>query len=382
MLELFIKKLKKKHGLFRRQYLTPAELETLEAREVQKHSDLSTLENAQKLIVFLVPSETKINGGVMSIYSLCSTSRKFNSDSVCVISTYPGSKYTYAYNDMFINDEKIYRFSQIVNSCKNLEKLILHVPEYYVKDIARDFKKEDIVFLKSIKSLHINIVNQNIEYMPTVLQMNDLYKITENITQTIAHDRYATQEICNQFNIPTHLFSTNIDITKYKYRTFKEKDNIIVLSPDCNRCKDAIVKKIREEMLDFEIVSVENMSFSQYMDLISRAYFTVTFGEGMDGYFIQPYYVGSIGFAAYNEAFFPNDDWKKMRTIYGNYEYMLQNIVQDMNMLLNDNLLYEKIVSDTVEKLSQIYSTIKFENNIRRFYMKDYDFVPQIQERL
>lgn len=60
-------------------------------------------------------------------------------------------------------------------------------------------------------------MNQNIELMPEPEKLKDLYKLTNNITQTIAHDRYATQEVCDKWQIPTHLFSVNIDLTKYKY---------------------------------------------------------------------------------------------------------------------------------------------------------------------
>ena len=72
--------------------------------------------------------------------------------------------------------------------------MILHIPEYYADDFYNDLTEKDIEFLKSIKKLHINIMNQNIELMPEPEKLKDLYKLTNNITQTIAHDRYATQE--------------------------------------------------------------------------------------------------------------------------------------------------------------------------------------------
>ena len=60
----------------------------------------------------------------------------------------------------------------------------------------------------------------------------NLYKLTKNITQTLAHDRYATQEICNKWKMPTHLFSVNIDLSKYKNFTFEEKGKW----KRCSRC--------------------------------------------------------------------------------------------------------------------------------------------------
>ena len=100
------------------------------AIKAQNNYDLSTLKKAGKIILFLTPPEVKINGGIMSIYSLCEESRKINHDSVCIISTYPNAKLTYASNDKFPNNEKIYRFSQIIDNCENLSQLIIHISEY------------------------------------------------------------------------------------------------------------------------------------------------------------------------------------------------------------------------------------------------------------
>ncbi len=71
--------------------------------------------------------------------------------------------------------EDIYRFSQIVDNAKNLDEMILHIPDYYADDFYKELKKKDIKFLKSIKNLHINIMNQNIELMPEPEQLKDLY---------------------------------------------------------------------------------------------------------------------------------------------------------------------------------------------------------------
>ena len=111
-------------------YVDLYKIETEKAIKIQDNYDLTPLKLAKKMILFLTPSRIKINGGIMSIYSLCATSRKLNPNSLCILSTYPNDKYTYADNDQFLNDENIYRFEQIVNNCKNLDELIIHIPEY------------------------------------------------------------------------------------------------------------------------------------------------------------------------------------------------------------------------------------------------------------
>lgn len=348
----------------------------IDAVKIQDAYDLTNLNNAKKLILFLIPSPDKciINGGIMSIFSLCETSREINEGIPCIISTYPNCKYTYAYNDQFKNNEKIYRFSPIVDNAKNLEEMILHIPEYYADDFYNDLTGKDIEFLKSIKNLHINIMNQNIELMPEPEKLRDLYKLTNNITQTLAHDRYATQEVCDKWQIPTHLFSVNIDISKYKAYPFEEKEKIIVLSPDCNENKEKIVKKLGKELPDWKLVTVNNMTFKEYMDLISRAFFTITFGEGMDRYFGQPQYVNSVGFAVYNDEFFPNNNRKNFENVCASYDEMYENIVADVKKYSQNKEKYEKIIKDFINENSKLYQVSKFYDNLKRFYDRKYDY--------
>lgn len=387
--KLFSKEIVEKHIIYRifgiklavknPDFVDGLKIETEEAIKVQNSYDLTPLKLAKKLILFLTPSQVKICGGVMSIFSLCETSRKFAADSLCIISTYPKSKYTYANNDKFLNNENIYRFSQIIDNCKSLEELIIHIPDYYSEYFYRDLKHKDKKFLKSIKKLHLNIMNQNIELMPEPKKLQNLYKLTNNITQTIAHNRYATQEICDKWQIPTHLFSVNIDLEKYKTYSFEEKEKIIVLSPDEHEYRDRVVETLKQNFPDWKLITVKNMSFSEYMDLISRAFFTITFGEGMDGYLNQPFYKNSIGFAVYNENFFPSKEWSNLKNIYVSYEDLLKNICKDLKELHSNKTFFFETIENHKKLLTSIYQLNNFNDNLKRFYEKKYDFYPQIK---
>ena len=356
-----------------------------DAIKIQDAYDLTELKNTKKLILFLIPSpdSAMINGGIMSIFSLCEESRRINDDALCIISTPPHCKYTYAKNDNFLNNENIYRFSQIIDNANNLDDMILHIPEYSAGNFYNTLSEKDIEFLKSIKNLHINIMNQNIELMPEPEKLKDLYKLTNNITQTIAHDRYATQEVCDKWQIPTHLFSVNIDMSKYKAYSFDEKEKIIVLSPDWNEHKERIIEKLEKELPDWKLITVNNMTFTEYMDLISRAFFTITFGEGMDGYFTQPQYVNSMGFAVYNDDFFPSNKWQNLKNIYLSYDEMYENIVSDIKRYSRNKKEYVEIVTKLFNTHSDMYQSSRFKDNLKNFYLKKYDYFPkgEINER-
>lgn len=345
-----------------------------EYKKEQDKYDLSNIKNAKKIIAFIIPSNKMINGGIMSIFSICKYSREICPDAECLIITEPG-EYTYTHNHYFKNEEKIYRWEQFINNLSNVEELILHIPEYMCKErFYKHLTRKDKKILINIPSFQINILNQNIELMPEPKKINKLKELTTNITQTIAHDRYATQEVCNKWGIPTHLLSVHIDLKGYKSYSFEEKEKIIVLSPDDNYMKQQIIEKLKIEMPDFKLIIVQNITFDDYMDLISKAYFTITFGEGMDGYFTMPYYVGSIGFSIYNERFFPSIEWGQLYSVFKNYTDMQKNITIYMKNLINNKNLYTSTIKEVYNMHSFLYSEEKFINNLKRFYSRNYKF--------
>ena len=333
--------------------------------------DLTALQSTKELIVCFIPNIKMMTGGIQSIYSICKYSREICPQAQCLIATVPG-KYTYSYNPYFKNEEKIYRFEQIIKNAKNVEKLTLHIPEYYADKFYKALKKDEIKFLKGIKDLHINILNQNIELMPEPQKLKGLYKLTDNVTQTIGHHRYATQEVCDKWQMPAHFLSVHIDISGYKTYPFEEKEKIIVLSPDKAPYRQAIIEKLQKELPDFKLVTVQNMTFSEYMDLIARAYFTITFGEGFDGYFNQPQTVGGLGMAVYDSAFFPDESWLELKNVYKSPADMENNIVNDIKELSANKELYYSLINKIKEKLSTLYGEDLFKKNLEKFYKKEY----------
>ena len=345
--------------------------------KIQDEYDLTFLNNAKFVILFLTPGDCKINGGVMSIFSLCSSSRKLVYDATCVLSTYPHDRLTYATNSLFTNDESVLRFSQVMDNLSNVEKMIIHIPEYIAHKFVRKLSKKYIKKLKEVKNLHINILNQNCELMPKPDEIQSLFSLTNNVTQTLAHDKSLSQQYCNLYQIPTHLFSVNIDLSKYKTYEFKEKDRIIVLSPDVNEYTDSVKNLLEKKMLGWKIVIVNGLSFFEYMDLIAKAYFVITFGEGMDGYFIQPIYKGTISIAVYNDSFFPSEDWKDLQNVYTSYDELLNNIVYDLTQYSSETKKYYRLIDECKTKIDSIYSSNKFFDNLVRFYENNYDLIPE-----
>lgn len=351
------------------------------AIQYQNNYNLTALKSSRKTIVFLIPSENTANGGIMSIFSLCKMSREICKDANIVISTVPG-KITYAQNNNFKNDEKIYRWSQIIENSKNVKEMIIHVPEYYADKFYKNMRIKDKCFLKTIKNLQINILNQNLDFMPSPEKIQNLYKLTDKITQTTAHKKYATQEVCNKWNIPTHWFSVFIDYKSYKNVSFENKERLIVISPDKNEYKENVLDLLQSKLEEYEIKTVQNMTFEEYMDLIAKAFVVITFGEGFDGYFTQPPRVKTVSFAVFNKTFFPDESWLELKNVYKSYEDMLSNIVEDIKSLEKSSETYYNICKILTDKRDKINGLDKFKGNLKRFYEKQYDFLPEKEKEL
>lgn len=352
-------------------------IQCLKARREQNFFDCSSLYTAKKIIVYLLPPKEIISGGVLSIFNLCETTRKIVKDAEIVLATFP-SFYTYSRVSWFDNNEKIYRFSQII--CKKIHayEAYIHIPEYISHKFYLNLSQKQKNILKNIKSLHINIMNQNIELMPEYGSIRELFLLTKNVTQTTAHDRYANQEVCNKWKIPLHHFSVNTPVLNIKPMTFEEKiKNItIVFSNDKNEYKEKICDKIINNVTNCKIITICNMSYREYCEIICKSLCVITFGEGFDAYFIQPFFYETIGIAVYNDIFFPSEKWKNTYNVYSSFDELELDIVNFINNIVNDKYKYYKIIDINKKMFAELYSYEKYKNNIQRFYQGNYDFMP------
>lgn len=346
----------------------------------------SMRKNTKSLIVYLIPPEKRIDGGVKSIYNMCSVTRKLLKSDDCdvLLVTYP-SILSHYHNDLFPNSEVVFRFSQLRKNYPELDSLVINI-EHYVKYFGISLSKKDIKYLQSIPNLQINAMNQNSICYPKPQQLQYLYSLTPNITQTTAFARDTTQERANLYNMPVHLFGAMDNPYEYHLKTYSEKKNIIVLSPDS--CPfmgvkgPAMVRMIRsilsEQLPDYQQIVVSNMKYADYLTLISDAKYTITFGEGYDGYFVQPHLSGSLSFTVYNDMFFPHSEWCKFPNVFPSYEKMAEEIVD----LIHHFDSHPNEYAELNKKICDEYSVGRFtpeifSENLLRYYRGEYDYVPQ-----
>lgn len=324
------------------------------------------LKNSKQMIIFFNVMRNVISGGMLSIdrfieHSLPIAKEKgFN----VVLSGLPLDN-ACIYNSYFDYSIEPIDFKYIVKYCKP-EKLVLNIPECFIPDFINKISAKEYIWLFAIKDLRINILNQNDELMPSQNCIEELRTLCNNkLTITAAHKSYCTDEKSKQYNAPVYLLTPFLP--NFIRTPFEQKEKIIVLSPDNCEYKQALLKTLKKELPDYKIVTVEGMHLNDYKKLISKAMFTITFGEGYDGYFLEPYLSDSIGFCVLNKTFFPKE-FKKQPTTYSSWSEMLNNIVEDIKKYENNENLYTKVSNDCEKEIRKFTNNKQSETDLIAYY--------------
>lgn len=316
----------------------PCHIKNYEKIQINRLKNQLVNYNGNAVIFFNIMQEV-ISGGMLSIDRLVQHSSKIMSNVTVIQSGLP-------LNNAIINNP-FFEYSIPPIDFKYLikkicpQKLLLNIPEAFLVDFIDNLDDEDIAWLSAIPCLCINILNQADELMPSTNYIEIARLICANkLTITAAHQRYCTKEKENFYQCPIYLltpFLPEFDLT-----TFDKKEKIIIFSPDTNKHKDSVVSHLKEKLPDFKFVTITKMKFEDYKKLISKAMFTITFGEGYDGYFIEPVLSGSISFAVYNDLYFPKNICK-LDTLYSSWSELNENIVLDIVKYSNNPDVYNLI---------------------------------------
>ena len=331
------------------------------------------------VVLFVLYKGMYVNGGVMSIFNMATTSRKVLGDAAVLLCTGPGDPEIYSRNTLFPNTEKVWRWGQVRHGIRRkVGKLILHVPECFVDRFLHSLSHQDRCFLKSIPELRINILNQNILQMPSRTAFSSLYMFTDYVSQTTAHGKYNSQEMSNRYGLPTMRIGTYMSYEAYKTVPWNQKEKLIAYSPDRHPMRDVILAEIRHSFPDYSLVEINNLTFMEYMALIARAMVVITFGEGLDGFFCQPPKVGTLSLAVYNTDFYPPGvKWVILPTVFESYPDMQKRISELISKVIASEKTYYEYVSSTKEALLSARLTYEqYESNIKRFYEGDFDYYP------
>lgn len=328
--------------------------------------------DSSRLILFLVPERDAVTGGLMSICSIATVTKSLKAihNSDVMVATIPHLQ-TFANYSNFDTEHDIFRFSQVPEYFPKITNLILHLPEIHLKNFIEQLEPEQISWLQNIEHLTINILNQNNTYMPRPQVVDLLRYLTNDLTMTCAHKKYCVPQLRTAYDMPVHWLSAS-NLVKYHYRDYEQKENLLIYSSDKNEFSSEIINRIQENIPGLKTQKIEKLSYDQYRDLISRAKWTISFGEGIDGYFMEAIRCGAIPFAAYNPTFF-DEAYEGLPNIYDSYHDMLENIVKDIQSW--DNLKDYQAFNDQLRAIDRReYDDEVYKNNIQLYYEGKYTF--------
>ncbi len=280
----------------------------------------------QRLMVFLVPATDIVSGGLMSICNIARCSRKMQDLHSCevVLATVPGSS-TISRFTQFNNQEFIYRFEQIEKMIPQLEEIYFHIPDICCEDFYHYLLDNGQQF-KEVNKSCLNVLNQNNDLMPETEIIRGFLPFFDLVTQTCAHEKYCTKEYRDLYGVPMHLLPADIPTTFYPL-PYEQKDNLVAYSNDKHPLKESILTYLKNELPEYTFIMIENMTFEEYKRTIGRAKWTLSFGEGWDGYFFQPYLSDSIGLCVFQENFCP-EYMKTFPTVFPNFETLGEHLVE------------------------------------------------------
>jgi hypothetical protein len=338
---------------------------------IRKEQDKLLRENytadVDKLIVFVVPGadwstgRDAISGGVMSIVSIC--------EETAALAGLHGAEVMLRHR-MFENNTLVYRFDQLHSYFLNLRELMIHIPEFIADHFLTTITKNDKAWFSSISRVQVNVMNQNIRLMPSRDVIDTIRSIFTSVTITTAHQKYCTPGYREQFGVPLHKLSVWISPEQYTFLRWQDKKNLIVVSPDPHPLKDAILQQLREAGLEVRII--HGLTYEEYKQLISTAKWSLTFGEGLDGYFIEPVFSGAVSFATFNEQFF-TADFAALETVYSSVDELIKNITNDLSRLDNETS-FNSYQQQQFRLCSLYYSKEQYRRNIAAFYQQQYTY--------
>jgi hypothetical protein len=325
----------------------------------------------KRLIVFLTPGLELRTGGVMAIASFYRESivlRRIHGAKV-VLCALPGDppflKYSWFENRNYILD-----LESVLKSCGRLDYLLIHIPAYAVDRILDWLISASPTLLRNIRELHLNILLMNIANIKGK-NVSGLERFGK-VTCITAHEAYTNGTMREAIGVPLHRLSTCVGPENYSLWGYRKKESLLIVSPDSRPQKEKVLRRIAQACPDLTIKIIENFSYGDYTKLACRAKWSLTFGEGLDGYFIEPVFSGSVAFAVFDDRYF-TPAFSNLETVYPSWDVLMERLAEDIKRL-DEPVAYDRCWRQAYDLLRSLYSTEQFRENLRLFYRGEYTF--------
>ena len=337
------------------------------------------IEYAEKLFVIIVPEHNTMSGGIYSFFSIAKAAyniRHKHDYSIALMTRPNPYDITYLRQSNFRNSEDVFRFSQITR-CRKAKELYLQIPEYAAPSFIASLRSEEREYLLSRDRLYVNILNQKIEIMPEKEELEDLRAFAHELTQSVAHHAYFNHACAERYDLPTLLLPPYTDLSAYEGIARSEKQRVIIYSPDEAPHREPVLKALRDGMPDYQLVEINGITFDRFMDFATRCLFSISFGEGFDGYVAQPIHQGGIGFAVYRDEYFPTQDLREFPNFFPSEQDMIDNVVARLRLFESDDGLYRRTNKAMLNVYEKLYSKGDYMRRIEKLLKREFEIFPR-----
>lgn len=344
----------------------------------QRHQDLTraVLTRAvtfrtKRLIIFLTPGYDLRAGGIMTIASFYRESMALRNihRAKVALCTLPGDPPLFRYT-WFENRDYLLDLESVLESCKSLDYLLLHMPAYPVNEVLDWLTSASSTLMSRIKDLHLNVLVQNIDNIQGK-NVSGLKRFGR-VTCTTAHEAYTNPATREALGVPLHRLSTCNGPECYSVSGYQEKEPLLIVSPDPHPLREQVLQQIAQACPDLQIRIIENLSYEDYRKLVLRAKWSLTFGEGLDGYFVEQVFSGGVAFAVFNDRFF-TPPFANLETVYPSWEILMDRMTADLKRL-DEPVRYNQCWEPAYSLMCGLYNTDRFRENLRLFYREQYTF--------
>lgn len=318
---------------------------------------------AKTTVLFIVANEDIRSGGILSIYNIADKTAKILPDAEIRIVTFGAIQLLYQ-PKWFRNDFQVYSLVKGLKRWSRSENLIMHCPEAILPNFLRYIQKNGLT--EYCRRATLNILNQNARLMPADKYGFEAKGIFREVTMTLA---FKVNEGIDYpyLEQPAVYISSGFYGDEYRIVPFEKKEDICIISPDPSPFKDRIVRLLEDAGI--RCVRFTRMPFHEFVDLQHRSKWTISFGEGYDGYSSSQFPRGGIGFGVYDEKFFPKfiDPENLPPYFFRSYEEMERLIVERIKALDNAET-FKREIDRMVGEIVKLNTGDIVEKGLRQYY--------------
>jgi len=343
--------------------------------------DLPRPDHFRELHIFFNVASNGISGGMLSISrfaGLLKTQCLDTPEIGVLMSTVPVSADCIPYQ-LFNSPLEPIHFDEIVLR-SNPKCVNLFVPEHYVVNFVSELTSNHRRWLAA-RRVKVIVLNQNNDLMPEAQVLHEaLLPISVEVVIATAHETYSTQEVADRFGYPIKRLTPLLP--KILKRDFQDKSRLIMVSPDVpagpdgEAVRDWFIAQLEDRLDGVSVVIVENLNVDEYLDLAGSAKIAVTFGEGLDGYFIETVMSGGVAFALRNDTFMP-DEVLNLPFVSGNVPELLERVVDSWSEFESNPESYMYAAENLSKVIDNLYSEGKTLNDLRSLIQGEFDFHPK-----